>query len=318
MNRYVDFFKKYLPLYLILVVVLVSLFQFKLRNDSDDLNDRYSDEVEKREEDVFDKLDEMTEEDVDEFGQLSANGKNARYIKMKDTYCPAFENVFIAYEGIMVANVDGQYATYEYTLDKKYSDETNCKLKYKMKKNPIQITDAIATYKDSRLLMATYVVYEDKSYSIINDPNNYEFKTIYEVIDGIETSKPLKHVIVEWKNSLDYYIACQGVSSSINDSCLTIRKQKVSRSSTGDVLLELADDEEVLTYYDGVIVTNKAIYTKGIVDYSCRDYIDKECKEGYVENTDFTNRYDDIMFLNSRFVVFKDGSTYQYSLHYWD
>lgn len=57
------------------------------------------------------------------------------------------------------------------------------------------------------------------------------------------------------------------------------------------------------------------MYIPGVIDYSCKEYVDKECKKGYKENTDLTAKYENIVFVNQSYIVFEDGTTYMYGTY---
>ncbi len=81
-----------------------------------------------------------------------------------------------------------------------------------------------------------------------------------------------------------------------------------------EILFSVQDDDEYIEkIFNDVIITNKNVYFYGVTDYSCNEYINKPCSEGFKVNKDLTSRLSDIAFMNDLYIVFTDGRTYLYN-----
>ncbi len=259
--------------------------------------------------------------------ELNEVGQSANYIKVRDTNCPQFSGVMYATGDKFVTELDGKYYLYEYVLDKKFSDETNCRLVEELDKKPKLFTYDSLFWGDDRsaLHSTTYIVYEDLTYAQINNPNDYNMKKVYSsyVEEGIVQEdgsyiikKPSYEIeIIKWKDKTNTFkIKNEFLDTKQYGYEWEVSKCAVTYKSdiSFNIFLELTIDEPILKYLDGAVLTHSGIYTWGLLDDSCLTYADVDCKSGFVMNLDLKDRYDDILFVNKQYIVFKDGTTYMY------
>ena len=259
--------------------------------------------------------------------ELDESGKSAKYTKVKDTNCPQLSGVMYATGDKFITELDGKYYLYDYVIEKKYSDETNCRLVEELEKKPIMFTYDSLFWDDDHttLQKTTYIVYEDLTYAKMSNPNDYNMKKEYNSYDYTGTAledgsyiietPSYENEVVKWKNGTESF----KIKNEFLDTSKYGKEWKVSKyalsymnSISNNIFLELTIDEPILKYLDGAVVTDRAIYTWGLFDDSCLTYADVECEFGFVKNLDLEDKYDDIIFVNKQYIVFKDGTTYTY------
>ena len=259
--------------------------------------------------------------------ELDEVGKSAKYTKVKDTNCPQLSGVIYATGDQFITELDGKYYLYDYVIEKKYSDETNCRLVEELEKKPIMFTyDSLFWGDDHTTLQkTTYIVYEDLTYAKMSNPNDYNMKKVYSSYDYTGTAledgnyiietPSYDYEVVKWKNGTDSF----KIKNEFLDTTKYGKEWKVGKcaisymtSISNNIFLELTIDEPISKYLDGAVVTDRAIYTWGLFDDSCLTYADVECEFGFVKNLDLEDKYDDIIFVNKQYIVFKDGTTYAY------
>lgn len=270
--------------------------------------------------------------------ELEENGEIAKYTKVKNVNCKAFKNAIYANNKYFISNEDGKYIKYEYSIDKKFSNEENCNVIEELEKKPLFITDDTlfvksekngkCYYNDIGMTKSTFIIYEDLSYALFSYPNEYCIKQEFDtsatdgsiIWDSSGNSTPYEWKELQWKKGVDRY----QIKSLFEDDnnyaeYWDVKKHAItSTKREGDVpiiLLELYISEDILKILDGIVVTDSKIYIPGVIDYSCKEYVDKECKKGYKENTDLTVKYENIVFVNRSYIVFEDGTTYMYGTY---
>ena len=255
---------------------------------------------------------------------LETTGITQKYHKEDDTYCPSFENAIYVDDTYFVSNEDGVAKRYEYNLNKKYSNGTNCKLVNEYPKEALYVA-----YKKNhtcdylyKLKADMFVVFTDYTYSALNPTttsynNGYcgyfdDYIWVYNDYYYWEGGHIIKNRFLG--NDIKY----QDVENAVNvdfeyykNYPITVESSKVYNSGIPDaILLKLSSNESVIKVLDGIIITNKNVYIPGIVDYGCYEFADGSCKSGYKKNEELSKLIDDISLVTESYVVFKDGTTY--------
>lgn len=257
--------------------------------------------------DIFDELDRKVLESND--GSVkSIKGKSAIYYNSKKIMCPSLEYSLLSNDEIFITFEDDVYKIYKYNMNLKYSNELNCVYINSLNKKPIGITNYTNNYSNTNEeILGNYIIYEDLKYGKIENDTIYNSNAS----DSIITHYKLK----EYKP--DFLL---GIYQNRKNERIMISNNEIYDMylyydySYFNLITILSKDEKVLKVNGYTLITNKAIYNYGIVDYSCYEYADKECLNGFKKNEDLTARYDDIMFVNDSYVIFENGNAYLYEL----
>ncbi len=295
MNKYkvITIFLKIFTILLIIGFVIFMIISFKSDSPT---NQEDEEETENQDED----LDNLDDNEDDKY-ELPEEGINGQYFKLEvePFYCPYFENVIYSSKynnkeyNFAIGSYNGDYYELHYSTTKKFRNETNCEAIIKLDKKPVLVTKKETVCDDSaRTIIGTIIIYTDGNYALINDPNFMCYEKKYQLRKGELKSygTPFTKTIL----TMDPYETKKGIAKNLLNS------------------------EEELLYHDEyeVYVTDKAIYTKDLIDDSCYKYVNAECKEGLVKNEDLTKIYDDIMFIDRQYIVMKDGTVYSYIPNY--
>ena len=263
---------------------------------------------------------------------LETTGITSNYYKSNDTSCPAFGyDIIYADDKYFVSNENGIFKMYEYNLNLKYSNGTNCKFIYEYPEEVKYIA-----YKDNYKCdpyhgaVSLFTVYSDYSYhpfkSNVNGYNSYACYNTWKYNYTIKNPFSPTYLIQYKDYSDGKVVKSQGYSTI---SSLVIEKDKiysiheytindrafyssdVRASNNNMVYLDFEDtDEKIERVLNGIVITNKNVYVPGIVDYGCYEYADGTCKNGYKKNEELSKLMNDIVFINESYVVFNDGTTY--------
>jgi len=304
MNKIKLFIKKNLFLsisifMLIVVLVIIAIAYIPKDKTNNDIKDKTMD--------IFDELDKKVLESNDS-SIKSIKGKSAIYYNSKKVMCPSLEHSVLSNDEIFISLKDNSYNVYKYNMNLKYSNELNCVHISSLDKKPIGITNYTNNYSSTNTaILGNYIIYKDLKYGEIKND------TIKNSIasDSISAHSKLKEY------EPDFLI---GIYQTRENERFMISNNEIYdmyvyyNYNHFELVTTLAEDETVLKVNGYTLITNKAIYNYGIVDYSCYEYADKECINGFKKNEDLTARYDDIMFVNDSYVIFKNGNTYLYEL----
>lgn len=289
-------------LIVVLIIMIISYLPNKSikGNNSDKLN------IEEQEMDVFDKISEMLNKS-ENTEIKSAQGESAMYYSNKKILCPKMEYSILSNDEIFITYENNIYNVYKYDMNLKFSNELNCIFINSIDKKPIGLAEYTNLYVNGKPKFGNYIIYEDLYYAEVynNTINNHNSKDSISVHKNITDYNP------------DFLI---GIYQSHFNERFMIYKHNIYNmyvhyyDNHFELISSIPEDERVIKVNGLTLVTNKAIYNYGIVDYSCYEYADKECKNGFKKNVDLTKRYDDIMFVNDSYVIFRNGNTYFYEV----
>lgn len=257
---------------------------------------------------------------------LESTGITSKYYKSESTSCPGFEHdIIYSDDKYFVSNEKGIYKKYEYNLNMKYSNGTNCKLVYEYPKKVLYIArrgshkcfwygvhDVFTIFSDYSYIPFDVKKYDDStdildiSYTCDSDwAYPYTIKNPFRPLYGVQYKDYNDGGIFKTHSSISYLVIEE---DRIYNAHGIIGHVNFNRNM---VYLDFKDvDEKIEKALDGIVFTNKAVYMPGIVDYSCYEYADRICKNGYKKNEELSKLMDDIVFINESYVVFKDGTTY--------
>lgn len=284
--------------------------------------------------DIFDKLDKSSDSEV----MPSETGESAKYFKGKNIKCDVLKDVSILYKNYFWVENNGKYDLYEYNLLKKYDNDQNCNL---IEENT-SYSSLLGCPKDKSLVTAVsftntrsfnyYIggnpisVY---TYTFLGNENNnnyyYEYKYFFAISKYTKESNDRIHQFNEYSNIVEstvpiYMVNDKYASLDENKQNLisvylkSLGSRVYEATSEDEILFSVQDDDEYIEkIFNDVIITNKNVYFYGITDYSCNEYINKSCSEGFKVNRDLTSRVSDIAFMNDLYIVFTDGRTYLYN-----
>lgn len=287
-----------------------------------------------KEQDVFDRLNSMSSMDSNETKQISLEGENAIYTKIKDVKCEALKNAVVAYDEFFIAYDEETMKSnkvYRYNLQLLFENEENCILDHTSDdKNFKSLLGFKTDYSLNRDIMVTTsemskiptryygndpqlpVYYFERTstsstnhyipYYTIDSFSQYRLNNEIELIKNPDIIYQVANAKAVIKDNIMYKVRLEQDYITIYDLQLT-----------EDIVFKPQEsDEIILKVFTDAVITNKRVYVYGISDDSCLNYVDRECEKGFVINEDLTKRIDDIAIINSAGIVFKDGSAYLY------
>ena len=257
---------------------------------------------------------------------LETTGITSKYSKLESTSCPGFGDIIYSDDKHFISNEDGVNKKYEYNLNMKYSNGTNCKLIGEYQEKVLYVTyntigQKCYNYWDDGSTKL-YTVFADNSFARLESETSY-------ICDG----KWEKEYIIKNPFNGLYEIQYKDYNDgkkikSSGGSSLVIEENKIYSIYAGiandrvahgpftlyynnRVYLDFEDvNEKIEKVLNGIVFTNKAVYVPGLVDNGCHEYADGICKNGYKKNEELSKLMGDIVFINESYVVFSDGTTY--------
>jgi hypothetical protein len=235
--------------------------------------------------------------------KFEAEGDNGYYTLLeKEFNCPSISEAILANSNYFYTS-DNEY--YEYNVELKYSNEQNCKL--------IGNVENIVAFVSNKMIDSegnsfTLNIFKDR---IISDRRGHYHRLIIDK-NYFDFQNPLPNgrssAIIEDDNIISVFL----------DSELSyyyVVKDNVYWLAKGDKIGTINKGEKVVKKLDGVIITNENIYNYKYVNYDCFEYLDKQCKMEYVVNEYISKAYNQIIFMNSEYIILNDGSIYNYYLN---
>lgn len=200
---------------------------------------------------------------------------------------------------------------YQFSLDKKYSNEQNCK-KYDSDKK----YDRFYIFPNDRDL-SLFVTNNGEFKYLDNDKNIVDFYSIYEksyssYISKLYNDNPNSYVKYVMGEDSYYNVY------NVRDNKIYLKKiSNLGVYINESVFAEFPVDENFISLEGRIFKTNKAFYKVGITNQkNCSEYEDIECIEGLVKLEDVSNHYNDIEYFNGNYIIFKnDNNIYRYSLY---
>ena len=240
-------------------------------------------------------------------GNLETTGITSKYYKSESTSCLGFGDIIYSDDKYFVSNENGIYKKYEYNLNMKYSNGTNCKLIYEYPEEVLYVAYNGIGKKCSSWGNAShklYTVFSDDSFiSLDYNPFNKIGENFYVCEGKWEKQYIIKDPFnrlyqIQYKDYNDGKTIKSGYDSEI--SALVVEEDKIYSLVSGTVndrvvgngyvtlydynrvYLDFEDvNEKIEKVLNGIVFTNKAVYMPGIVDYGCYEYADGICKNGY-------------------------------------
>lgn len=283
--------------------------------------------------DVFEMLNK---EQNTKKNQVILSGKSASYSKTNDVKCDELKNAVVAYNNYFITADETSMRTnkiYKYNFQLLFENEENCILAYSDDNKDFKSllgfeNDSVS--KESIIAMSSQMSDKpvryyggDPQLPIYYSVNLSESLTSnalisYYTIDSFSNYRLNKSDELVQNPSVIYQLVNDKVIISNNK----IYKVDLVKSYlfiydvelTNEIIFEpLEDEETILKVFEYAIITDKRVYVYGMSNDNCLHYVDGKCEYGYVVNEDLSNRIDDIVFVNSNEIVFKDGSAYLYN-----
>ena len=267
------------------------------------------------------KTNKTNKENID-YTDLEKNATNGVYLKSDNVNCPEMSLASNSYSDFFVTK-DGRL--FKYDLNRLFDNDKNCKeitwnisgnkekasAVFRMIKNNMNYTYVLGgtEFDNSSIRQYNYDRYY-RSYSL-NYLNGYEVTTKDYAIGYAFTIPAFENItIYQLTNSkaiiedgILYYI-------KLNVENINATPKFVYNYDIVDIAFEPKRDETITKILDSVIITDKRIYTYGLVDDDCMKYVDRECTYGYTENVDLSRILSEILFVDAYHVILKDGTSY--------
>lgn len=237
---------------------------------------------------------------------LDENGNYAKYYKEKDFICSSLnEKIYLADSKSFISYDGSKYSYYLYNISKKYENEQNCLLIFQTDKKIIGYNH----YVENGYLRKNGIVYSDLTYDKVE---NRQLVTIGKYIRHIERTEILK-------SNYDYiyfYQLTDLIGGSLSSS-LFVCKQAIYENIEHEPkqALEVFEGHNIQKVFPHNVISETDVFTYGVKDKSCYDYVDRKCEYGFTINNDLKKYIDYIAFMNEHYIVFKDGSSYYYDLY---
>lgn len=283
--------------------------------------------------DVFEMLNKEQNTKKD---QVILSGKSASYSKTNDVKCDELKNAVVAYNNYFITADETSMRTnkiYKYNFQLLFENDKNCILVHSEDNKDFKsllgfgnnsVSNETIIAMTSQMSEKTIRYYGGEPqlpiyYSVnLGEPLLSTAFISYYTIDSFSNYRLNKSDELVQNPSVIYQLVNDRVIISNNK----IYKVDLVKSYlfiydvelTNEIIFEpLEDEETILKVFEYAIITDKRVYVYGMSNDNCLHYVDGKCEYGYVVNEDLTNRIDDIVFVNSNEIVFKDGSAYLYN-----
>lgn len=210
--------------------------------------------------------------------------------------------MFITYNGDL----------YQFSVDKKYSNGTNCK-KYDFNEK----FENFYIYPNDRylsLLVTTTGDFKD----LDEDGNLVDF---YSLVPKEYNAYIEKIYNENHNNYVKYITGHYGYYNvyNIKDNKVFLKQISDSgRYKNEELFAEFPNNENFISLNGRVFKTNKNYYRVDITnEKECNEYEDVNCIEGLVKFDDLENEYENISYFNGNYIIFNgDSKLYIYRLYY--
>lgn len=236
--------------------------------------------------------------------ELNEVGKYAKYYREKDFVCDALsENIYLANDKSFISYDGENYKYFLYDISKKYNNEQNCLLVFKSNKKIIGYFDIPG---DGYTYNPNGVVYSDLTYDKVE---NRQLVTIGKYVAHEQTVEKIKS-----KYDYIYYYRLTDLIGGNEGSSLLVCQQAIYKNiySPSSTVLEVFEGYNIQKVFPYNVVSETEVFTYGIIDRDCYDYVDRKCIYGFMINEDLEKYVDSIAFINESYIVFKDGTVYFY------
>lgn len=236
--------------------------------------------------------------------ELNETGNYAKYYKKKDFVCDALsERIYLANDSSFISSDGVKYKYYLYNVSKKYENEQNCLLVFESDKKIIGYYDIPG---DGYYYSNNGIVYSDLTYDKVE---NRQLVTIGKYVAHEQTVEKLKS-----KYDYIYYYRLTDLIGGNEGSSLLVCQQAIYKNiySPYSTVLEVFEGYNIQKVFPYNVVSETEVFTYGIIDKDCYDYVDRKCTYGFMINEDLEKYVDSIAFINESYIVFKDGTVYLY------
>ena len=200
---------------------------------------------------------------------------------------------------------------YQFSLEKKFSNEQNCK-KYESNKK----YDKFYIFPNDRDL-SLFVTTNGKFKYLDNDRNLVDFFSVYN-------ESYSAYMVKLYNNNPDSYVEyVMGYNSYYN--VYTVKNNKIylkeittlGKNINETIFSEFPNNETFISLEGRIFKTDKSFYRIGIINQKqCSEYEDVECTYGLLKIEDISADYNNIEYFNGNYIIYKnDRKIYIYSIY---